>query len=1190
MAADGSIFFADELNHRIRRITPDGVIRTYAGTGDNQNFGDDGPALRAGVPSPQYIALDRAGTLYVSDRNAHTVRAIGTDGIIRRFAGSTQGFRGDGGPAAQAALSAPWGIGADAQGNLYISDTGNRRIRKVSTDGTILTVAGNGRGTTTETAPGLESGLGVPSSLAVATDGSVFFAEPWEERVRVLRPDGSVAVYAGGPRSAGLDGPAVFARVDGPSPMAFDAEGNTYISDYGAVVRKVDVNGRLTHFAGSPSSPIRFGASEPAASAGLGWVVSMAMARDGRLIVLDGYGRVLSIRDGTVSHVAGNGQAGFSGDGGPAVDAQFQSPQDVAVDTEGNIFVADEGNFRIRRISPDGVISTYAGGGTSTADNQPATAIAIRPTGVAITRKGDLLIAEWLNHRIRGVAKTTGTITTVFGDGTCTWDALNLGRICWPRKVAVGRADEIYVGGGRVSRISPGRREILGKTGWVPSTFDDAPQSFTSSADPIAVTPDGDVVFSTWHDNKVWKVQGNRPFVATPHGMGFTYALSAPAARQSIQLESGDGTDKDFIVSSNVAWLSATPASGVLRANAGLGIVVTADPRGLAKGTYTGRLTIREPGDASTALDVPVTMTVSGTPQQLRLSQTGLAILAVEGTTATRSLQVINTGTGTMAWRAAVQTLSGGNWLQTASAAGSSETGGPPSELRLTVSSAGLAPGVYFGLVTVTAPGADNSPQSATIVLSVTRRDQPPAPLVEPAGLLFTSQQNTPAPQSVQVANTTSSEITYSTTLSFPEGTPQWAALSGPGGRLIAGASSSVEVRAAGSLAAGIYRGELRITISGDSSPRIVSLVLVSAGASRDARVERSANGCEPKRLITVFVSPTAMFQTTAGWPTTVVIRVVNDCAEPLTDGEVAVSFSNGDAPVRLFSEGGGRWSGTWAARTTNNRVTVTAVVRSVTPFLEGRERLDVGVRADQERPVISPAGIRSLASFQEGRPVAAGSPVAILGARLTPQTLAAVTFPLPTELGGTSGFVGGKNLRLRYVADERIEAVLPSGIADSTPLQLIVRRGNSYSVPEPLIVSDVEPAVFTASGTGVGQGMVYAVDGDGTRKLADLERPLKSGDRMGILCVGLGPVDRPVEDGVPAPESSSPRVLRDVTVQVQGRSAEVMRSMLAPGMVGVYWIEAVVPADLKAEANSDVVVRIGERESPAVAAAFAGN
>lgn len=217
---------------------------------------------------------------------------------------------------------------------------------------------------------------------------------------------------------------------------------------------------------------------------------------------------------------------------------------------------------------------------------------------------------------------------------------------------------------------------------------------------------------------------------------------------------------------------------------------------------------------------------------------------------------------------------------------------------------------MYFGLVTVTADGVDNSPQSATIILNVTGRNQVPGPVIEPAGLLFTNAQGAPAPQEVQIANITTAELSNTATLSFPTGTAPWAALAGPRGRIAPGATGRVEVRASAGLRAGVYSGELRIALGNEATARVVNLVLViaeaPAGSAAAETRARAAGGCVPTRLVPVFASPAASYQTTAGGPSPVTVRVVDDCAQPVTEGQVVVTFSTGDPTLRLVPEGSG--------------------------------------------------------------------------------------------------------------------------------------------------------------------------------------------------------------------------------------------------------------------------------------------
>jgi sugar lactone lactonase YvrE len=294
--AAGNLFISETLNHRVRKVATDGMLTTVAGNGPvgegNGDFGGDGgPAKEAVLYNPMFVALDGTGNLYFVDRWNHRIRKVSADGIITTVAGTgSEGFSGDGGPATEAKLAAPHGLALDAEGNLIIADTVNHRVRRVDKNGIITTIAGTGRAGYT--------------------------------------PEG---------------GQATAARLNSPDGLAVDLQGNLYIADlFNHRVRKV--------------SP-----------------------------------------DGVITLVAGTGKAGFSGDGGPAKEAELNSPSGVAVDTAGNVFVTDWTNHRIRKISPEGIITTVAGSDKKTFSGEggPATEAGLRgPSGVIIDGEGNLYFAD----------------------------------------------------------------------------------------------------------------------------------------------------------------------------------------------------------------------------------------------------------------------------------------------------------------------------------------------------------------------------------------------------------------------------------------------------------------------------------------------------------------------------------------------------------------------------------------------------------------------------------------------------------------------------------------------------------------------------------------------------------------------------------------------------------------------------
>ena len=414
--ADGNVYIADSVNQRIRRVGPDGVITTFAGTGDNGFFGDDGPATEAQLSTPFGVALDSDGNVYIVDVGNHRIRVVGTDGVIATFAGFGS-FSGDGGPAAEAHLSFPRGVALDSDGNVYISDLSNRRIRRVDPEGVITTFAGTGvSGFIGDGGPATQAELTIPVGLALDADGNVYIADVGSHQIRRVDPGGVITTFAGreGDRGfSGDGGPATEAQLNSPRGVAVDAEGNVYIADAGNNrVRRVDPEGIITTFAGTGG----LGFSDDgvlAVEAQLAFPRGVAVDDEGNVYIADTTNR--RIRrvnlEGVITTFAGTGERGFSGDGGPAAQAELNSPQGVALDADGNVYIADVGNQRIRRVGPGGVITTFAGTGEAgfSGDGGPAAEAQLTGAqGVAVDAEGNVYIVDTGNHRIRRVEAAEG--------------------------------------------------------------------------------------------------------------------------------------------------------------------------------------------------------------------------------------------------------------------------------------------------------------------------------------------------------------------------------------------------------------------------------------------------------------------------------------------------------------------------------------------------------------------------------------------------------------------------------------------------------------------------------------------------------------------------------------------------------------------------------------------------------------
>jgi uncharacterized protein (TIGR03437 family) len=475
----GNVYIADTGDNLIRKVTTDGLINSIAGDSYPSYLGDGSLAVTSELHTPEDVAVDSSGNVYISDSANAVIREItASTGIIDFIAGNVTaatagastgtpniGYSGDGAAANLAGLVTPFGLTVDSSGQVYFAENGDSRIRKIDTKGNISTIAGNGTaGFTGDGSTGTTAEISFPTGVAVDSSGNVYIADLVNLRIRKLSSGGTISTVAGNGKFSysGDSGQATSAQLNTPQATAVDSSGNLYIADTANhVVRKVTAAGVISTIAGNGT----------AGSGGDGGAATSAQLHSPQGIAVDGSGnvyiadtqnaRVRKITGGTINTVAGSGTAGFGGDGGAATSAQLNIPTGLAVDGAGNLYISDFSNNRVRKVTPGGVITTLAGNGLAgyLGDGGPATGAQVTtPVGLATDASGNVYIADTGNNAVR-VVNSSGIISTVAGNGLAGYSGDDgeavLAMVGSPTGVAVDASGNLYISDGslRVRKV-----------------------------------------------------------------------------------------------------------------------------------------------------------------------------------------------------------------------------------------------------------------------------------------------------------------------------------------------------------------------------------------------------------------------------------------------------------------------------------------------------------------------------------------------------------------------------------------------------------------------------------------------------------------------------------------------------------------------------------------------------------------
>jgi uncharacterized protein (TIGR03437 family) len=584
---------------------------------------------------------------------------------------------------------------------------------------------------------------------------------------------------------------------------------------------------------------------------------------------------------------------------------------------------------------------------------------------------------------------------------------------------------------------------------------------------------------------------------------------------------------------------------------------------GLAPGVYTANVAVSltlaaTPNVAPSVNNVPVMLIVGNGAPLVQISETAIAFQSA----ATHAVLLSSSGAD-VPYAATASTLGGGSWLSVSPNAGTASSTAS-STVNISANPAGLAAGNYFGRVDIGAPGALNGTQSIEVELTVAATPNP-TPVLSTTGLIFSAAQNTnPASQTFTISTASTTAIAMSVGAEA-QNLGSWLKVTGSAAAVAAGTpiTATVKVNTSG-LAAGIYTGSVVAQNTATSAQYPVAVVLIVTASGT----------CTPTELLPVFTNLTPNFEFTAAQPVTIQANIADDCGNALTSGTVQASFGTGDdLPVGLTAVGNGLWSGTWLPHAVAGASASVALVAESSTGLAGFTSASGTLDANPSAAVVTPGGIVNAASLVSGAPLAPGEFLSIFGTNLASGAAPAPSAPYTTSLNGTQVLLGGQPLPLQFVGANQINALVPFGTPANTIQELLVEQNGVYSLPETVVVAPANPAVFTQSQSGQGAGAIIVVKANGTEFVASATQPASVGDVLAIYCSGLGAVSPPVPDGSAAPLSSLSKTVNTVTATIGGLPATVSFAGLAPGFVGLYQVNATVPAGVTAGANVPVIL-----------------
>lgn len=639
---------------------------------------------------------------------------------------------------------------------------------------------------------------------------------------------------------------------------------------------------------------------------------------------------------------------------------------------------------------------------------------------------------------------------------------------------------------------------------------------------------------------------------------------SGQTQQQTIAVANIGGSAAGFgpTVQNKSDWLSVSPVFASGLPGPPYWITATVNTQKLNPGVYRDVIQLQGTGVSES---VPVTVFVANPGPALYAGPGGFTFTMTQsaGSTFSQNLVIANQGSlgTTMSWSAGPVTglgIPNGNFLSFSTTSGQTQSGAL-SNVALTLNSnaSTLQPGVYYELIQVSAPGAQNPLQYATAVLDVVPPGTLVFPEVAPAGLVFTGSTGSVIPPQRFVVSWSSTTAQDLVPIAYTDDGSNWLNVS-PGDAKVSATSAGVfsaSVNTAG-LSAGVHTATIQLNdvIYGTVN---VTLILTPGGANAGPRHSEAILSCTPSTVVLTETGIPGSFTVPAGWPSDLIATMTDDCGNSVNNGAISANFSNGDPPLALTPQGSaGQYSSVWQpSKQTNANITLTGSA----PKLTTASIQVSGFVTANQAPVLAPNGILNNLNPLVGAPLAPGTVAAAFGNGLaaSQKGVSPNQSPLPNQYQNTELVIGGSLAPLYFLSSGQLNVEIPAELAPLQQVPAVAIANNALSVPVTLTTVPMAPGVaVNADGSVIAQ--------DSNFNLITAANPAHPKEPIVIYVVGMGATNPPVASGQPAPGLNAGDTLAQAVtqpvVQVNNQSAHIYFAGLTPGAIGLYQINFQVP------------------------------